>query len=126
MAVGLLWFWVTARTRCDLFDTTIGAIILIFCGVVLSRYYWSAACLLMLIGRPVRGAPLGALGPVSIAAALFAWCAAIHTYSIFDDDTLHRYLFANLLGFLLIVSGLVLFTTRARGTEAGSERGSTP
>ena len=110
-----MWLWATARKRLDLFDTLFGALVLVFCAVVLSRYYWSAACLLMLTGGQARDGPMGGRGPAWIAAALFAWTGITYTYFFFDHGNLERYLFANLVATVLIVGGLILVGSRRRG-----------
>ena len=114
-AVGVLWLWATARKRLDLFDTVFGALVLVFCAVVLSRYYWVVACLLMLTGGHAREGPMGGRGPAWIAAALFAWSGITYTYFLFQLGNLERYLFANLVATILVVGGLILVGSRRRG-----------
>ncbi len=116
LATGLcvLWLWATSRNRLDMFDTLVSALVLVFCLVVLSRYYWSSACLLFLIGGGKREGPMGRAGPTSIGAALLAWSSAVYAYSIFQDEKLARYLFANLAAVALIVVWMSLMIYRTR------------
>lgn len=124
VAVGVLWLWATARRRLDLTDSVIAALVLVFFAVVLSRYYWSAACLLMLVGGRSRDGPVGSRGAAWISAALFAWTAVVYFFFLHHDSSLGRYLFANAVATLLIVGGLAVTVYGARfGARLGRASG---
>lgn len=110
--LGVLWLWAMARSRFGMFDMIFGSLILVFCGLVLSRYYWSSACLFMLMGGRPRDGPMAGRGPALMAAALFAWSTAVYGFSIFDDEDIHQYLLANFLATVLVVGVLSLLILR--------------
>ncbi len=110
--LGGLWLWATARSRLGLSDMIFASLILVFATLVLSRYYWSSACLFVLIGGSPRDGPMGGRWPAATAAALFAWLTAVYGFWTFDQEALHHYLLANLLAALLSVGGLSLLLLR--------------
>ncbi|MCP4871227.1 MAG: hypothetical protein GY898_21160 [Proteobacteria bacterium] len=92
----LLWgaaAWRGGRDERDPLDSMVYALPVLFAGIVLSRYYWTIACLFFLLGGRERDGPREAW----LGAGLLAWCAAQYVFQEETGDDFGWYVVANLL-----------------------------
>jgi len=109
----LLWAaasWRAAAGERDPLDSIAFAMALVFVGIVLSRYYWSAAVLLMLVGGRERDGPREAW----LSAGLLILVAVFYLAASYVSDSFGRYALANIAlgGFLAAALGHRLLATR--------------
>lgn len=103
---GLLWAAVAfrgGRRGDDPLVHVMLALWLVFLAVVVSRYYWSVACVWFLVGGPKRDdASFDPLG-----AGLFAIVALYYAHAMVVENPYVRFVFANalILGWWLLVIG---------------------
>ena len=79
------------------------AIPVLFAGIVLSRYYWTLACLFLLLGGRERDGPREA----GVAAGLFGFLAAQYVVQEETPDDFGWYVIANLALCGLLVALLI-------------------
>ena len=93
--LGLLWLaaaWRGTRGERDPLDSLVFALALVFAGIVVSRYYWSVACLFFLLGGRERDGPREAW----IGAGLLALVALYYAAFGGIESKFGRYLMVNL------------------------------
>jgi hypothetical protein len=111
VALLLLWgaaAWRGARDERDPLDSMVCALPVVFAGIVLSRYYWTVACLFLLLGGRERDGPREAW----TAGGLFAVGAAQYAFQLRVSDDFGGYVFANLLFAAFFVALLTARATR--------------
>jgi hypothetical protein len=119
-ALGLSALWLVAAWRGatgerDPLDSLVFALALVFAGVVLSRYYWTVACLFFLVGGRERDGPreawLGA-GLLGLVALYYAWLNGF-------TSAYGRYVVANAaLGLLLVLALIARSIWRVKADAA--------
>ena len=107
IALGLLWTVAVARGVEDPLEAMVLSLAVVFAGIVLSRYYWTVACLLFLVGGRQRDGPREGL----LAGALFGLIALFYVYASVERRTFGHYVMANAAW---LVFWVVLLATRLR------------
>ena len=103
----LLAAWRGPRGERDPLDSLVFSLALVFAGIVLSRYYWSVACLFFLLGGRERDGPREAWIGGSLLAVCAAWYAGISG----EESSFARYLMVNLVLLGWFVAALVARAT---------------
>jgi len=117
----LAWLAVTAWTAArggEPLDALVFGLVVVFAGIVLSRYYWSIACLFFLVNGRTRDGPLRAW----LSASLMAVVAAFYFVAPDIDRQFGQYVWANCLltAWTLAAMGAWLLDWRRRAAEAGT------
>lgn len=95
--------WRAAEHERDPLDSLAFALVVVFAGIVLSRYYWSAAVLLLLVGGRERDGPREAW----LAAGLLGLVAVYYLVAGNTEDQFGRYVLANIGLSVFLVLALV-------------------
>ncbi len=112
-AAVLLALWAVAALRAgderDPLDAMVFALPVLFAVLVLSRYYWTVACLFFLLGGRERDGPREAW----LGGGMLLWCAVQYAWQLREPDDFGWYVVANwlLLGFFAVA--LAIRTRRA-------------
>lgn len=106
-ALGLLWLAAVGRGVDDPLEAMILSLAVVFFAIVLSRYYWSVACLLFLLGGRERDGPREGL----IAGGLFLTVAIYYAYASVEGNPFGRYVVANVV-LTLFWTGLLVSRLR--------------
>jgi hypothetical protein len=91
LALGLLFVVAVARGVEDPLEAMVLSLAVVFAGIVLSRYYWTVACLLFLLGGRERDGPREGL----LAGGLFALIALFYAYASVESRSFGQYVLAN-------------------------------
>ncbi len=106
-ALWLVAAWRGTRGERDPLDSLVFALALVFAGIVLSRYYWSVACLFFLLGGRERDGPREAW----IGGTLLAVVAVFYAFLKDPEIEFAGYLQANLVLTAWFVAALVARAT---------------
>ena len=91
LALGLLFTVAVARGVEDPLEAMLLSLAVVFGAIVLSRYYWSVACLFLLLGGRQRDGPREGM----IAAAMFGLIALFYVYVSVEKRSFGHYVLAN-------------------------------
>ena len=92
------------HTPDDPLEAMLLGLVIVFLFLVLSRYYWVVACLMLLLGNRTRAGPR----QTWLQAGLFLHVALFYFWSIYVGSDFSQYLGANLLWLAWLAAAMIL------------------